>query len=60
LSGCPFVGLDTITLDPISEIVGGGFCDATNQDSPKVLAPNLATGQAPVWTANSGRHGNIL
>jgi hypothetical protein len=29
-------------------------------DSPKALAPNLATGQAPVWTANSGRHGNVL
>jgi hypothetical protein len=30
------------------------------RDSPKALAPNLATGQPSVWTANSGRHGNVL
>jgi hypothetical protein len=41
-------------------VAGGVFCDATNQELSKALAPNLATGQAPVWTANSGRHGNIL
>jgi hypothetical protein len=27
------------------------------RNSPKALAPNLATGHSPVWTANSGRHG---
>jgi hypothetical protein len=30
------------------------------RNSPKALAPKLATGEAPVWTANSGRHGNIV
>ena len=30
------------------------------RNSPKALAPNLATGQPSVWTANSGRHGNVL
>ena len=42
------------------DAVGGVFCDATNQELFKALAPNVATGQAPVWTAKSGRHGNIL
>ena len=30
---------------------GKGY--ATNQELSKALAPNLATGRAPVWTANS-------
>ena len=33
---------------------------STNWNSPKALTPNLATGQAPVWTANSRRRGKIL
>jgi hypothetical protein len=29
------------------------FAMRQTRNSPKALAPNLATGQAPVWTANS-------
>jgi hypothetical protein len=40
--------------------VGGVFYDSTNLElSKSSCAPNLATGQAPVWTANSGRHGKV-
>ena len=37
------------------------FRDAANQKpSKKPLRQTSLTGQAPVWTANSGRNGNIL
>ena len=40
--------------------VGGVSCDATNQKLSKKLLRQSPTAKPSVWTANSGRHGNIL
>ena len=40
--------------------VGGVSCDATNQKLSKKLLRQPPTAKPSVWTANSGRHGNVL